>query len=251
MKPTATFRTILLLMTMIVIIFSCSDNDDPMESTLKNIGEPDDKIVENFGTFKTELWIYARCDYNFVYRFEKSNSSCGGSSEWLLSPYRSYADYHYGYSLYNPPPTIIHTPAISSESSEPVVIKAQVKLHEPVGNFPPDEGIIEVNLAYRAHGDSLFEKVLMSVDDSLFVESVPSTIVSAPGFDYYIEATSDRSPWHKYSQIPEDGYYTVAVSDSVSGAIYADEPDIWKPKNLGKIAVDPEKQSGQYSPISP
>ncbi|MFC1551394.1 hypothetical protein ACFL6P_02395 [Candidatus Latescibacterota bacterium] len=222
-----------------------------MEKTVKALGEPDDKIVENLGTFKTETWVYARSDRNFVYRFEKSSSSCGGSSDWLLSPIRYYADYHFGYTLYNPPPTITHTPVESSKPSESITIRAQVELHKKVENFPPDEAIIEVNLAYRASGDSLFERVMMSIVDSLYVEDIPSNIVTTAGVDYFIEATSDQSSWHKFSSLPVGSFYTVAVSDTVTVAGKASHPDISGDGLNDNPPVDPGALPGRFSPISP
>jgi len=134
MKVNASFRTIIFLITAIIVIFSCSDEGNQREKTLRAIGEPDEKITEEFGTYKSELWIYARSDINRVYRFEKSSSSCGGSSEWYLSPYLYYADYHFGYELYNPPPTITHTPIESAVPDKAITITATVELHKPVKN---------------------------------------------------------------------------------------------------------------------
>ncbi|MFC1651466.1 hypothetical protein ACFL2X_07835, partial [Candidatus Latescibacterota bacterium] len=187
----------------------------------------------------------------FVYRFEKSASSCGGSSDWLLSPIRYYADYHFGYSLYNPPPKITHTPIVSSVPFESITIRAQVELHKPVDNFEPDEGIIEVNLAYRASGDSLFEKVIMSIVDSLFVEDIPSDIVTTAGVDYYIEATSDESTWHKYSQLPRKDFYTIAVSDSSASAGKAAYTESSEEAIVDNSPIDPGALPGRFSPISP
>lgn len=251
MKPNATFRTILLLMTMVIVVFSCSDSGDQMEKARNALGEPDDKIVENYGTFKSETWVYAQSDRNFVYRFEKSASSCGGSSDWLLSPMRYYADYHFGYELYNPPPTITHTPIESSAPFEAITIWARVELHKPVENFTPDENIIEVNLVYRASGDSLFEKVIMSIVDSLYVEDIPSNVVTPAGVDYYIEATSDNSTWHKYSHLPKDDFYTIAVSDSLTSVGKAAYTDSTEETFNDNSPIDPGALPGRFSPISP
>jgi|GEM_PF-3006581 hypothetical protein len=251
MKPTASLRTVYLLMTMVIVLFSCSDTGDQMEKTENALGEPDDKIVENMGTFKTETWVYARSDRNFVYRFEKTSSSCGGSSEWMLSPIRYYADYHFGYTLYNPPPIITHTPVETSKPSDSVTIRAQVELHKQVENFPQDETIIEVNLAYRASGDSTFTRVMMSIVDTLFVEDIPSDVVTTAGVDYFIEATSDQSSWNKYSKLPDDEYYTIAVSDTVTAVGKAAHPDVSGGEFNDISPIDPGTLPGRFSPISP
>ena len=65
-----------------------------------------------------------------------------------------------------------------------------------------DDEIIEVNLAYRASTDSLFEKVIMSIVDSFYVEDIPADFVTTAGVDYYIEARSDDSSWKKFSHLP-------------------------------------------------
>ncbi|MFC1538058.1 hypothetical protein ACFL6H_01415 [Candidatus Latescibacterota bacterium] len=254
----ATFRTILLLMIMVIVIFSCSDSGNQMEKTRNAIGEPDDKIVEDWGTFKTEIWVYARYDYNFVYRFEKTASNCGGSSDWLLSPYRSFADYHYGYELYNPPPIITHTPIESSAPLEAITIRAKVELHEQVKNLRTnkyvnqDEEIIEVNLAYRASTDSLFEKIIMSIVDSLYVEDIPSDVVTTAGVDYYIEARSDESSWRKFSHLPQkEDYYTIVVSDSLAAVTKAGNTDSSEDVYDNISPIDPGAIPERFSPISP
>ena len=256
MKPTASIRTVFLLMTMVIVIFSCSDSGNQMQKTRDAIGEPDEIIPYDMGSFKSEMWVYARADYNFVYQFEKSASNCGGSSDWLLSPRRDFAEY-YGYELYNPPPTITHTPIESAKPFESVTIRAQVVLHKPIKNLrtghehPPDEGIIVVNLVYRASGDSLFERVMMSIADSLYVEDIPSDVVTTAGVDYFIEATSDQSSWRKFSFLPEGAYYTIAVSDTVTVAGKAAHPDISGGEFNDNSPVDPGALPGQFSPISP
>ena len=252
MKVNASFRTIIFLITAIIVIFSCSDEGNQREKTLRAIGEPDEKITEEFGTFKSELWIYARSDINRVYRFEKSSSSCGGSSEWYLSPYLYYADYHFGYELYNPPPTITHTPIESAVPDKAITITATVELHKPVQNVEPDKEIKEVNLQYRVTGDSLFNKVRMSIEDSLFTEEIPAEIVTVAGVDYFIEATSDESLWEKYSQLPKKNFYSIVVSADSSAHLEKaghEDSTIEEFKNFS--LPEPGGLPGRFSPISP
>ncbi len=252
MKVNASFRTIIFLITAIIVIFSCSDEGNQREKTLRAIGEPDEKITEEFGTYKSELWIYARSDINRVYRFEKSSSNCGGSSEWYLSPYLYYADYHFGYELYNPPPTITHTPIESAVPDKAITITAIVELHKPVKNVDPDKEIKEVNLQYRVTGDSLFTKVRMSIEDSLFTEEIPAEIVTVAGVDYYIEATSDESMWGKYSQLPKNDFYSIAVSaDSSAHLEKANYVDSTIEEFKSFSLPEPGGQPGRFAPISP
>ena len=252
MKVQSSFRTVIYLFIAINVIFSCSDDGNQREKTLKAIGEPDHKISEDYGTYKSELWIYARSDINRVYRFEKTSSSCGGSSDWYLSPYLYYADYHFGYELYNPPPTITHTPIKSAVPGQAITITAKVELHKPVKNVEPDKEIEEVNLQYRITGDSLFTKIRMSIKDSLFVEEIPDDVVTVAGVDYYIEATSDESSWGKYSQLPKDGFYSIAVSAELPTQLEKAGYEESTSEEFKSISPpEPGEIPGRFSPISP
>jgi len=252
MKVQSSFRTIILLIIAIIVIFSCSNEGNQREKTLKAIGNPDNIIQEEFGTYKSELWIYARSDINRVYRFEKSSSSCGGSNKWYLSPYLYYADYHFGYELYNPPPTITHTPIESAVAGKAITINAKVELHKPVKNVKPDKEIKEVNLQYRVTGDSLFTQVRMSIEDSLFTEEIPDEIVTVAGVDYFIEAISDESSWGKYSQLPKKDFYSIVVSaDSSAHLEKADYTDSTIEEFKSFSLPEPGGLPGRFTPISP
>ena len=211
------FKKTFLLFSVLLILFSCSENTNQRESLEKSLGEPDEIITQSLSTYKSELWVYARTDINRVYNFRRAASGCGGSGEWYIA-YQYYADdtYYFGYELYDPTPTITHTPIESSPPNETITISAAVTLSEKAIN---DTEIREVRLHYRATGDSIFDPytfVRMShggYEEDTYVGEIPAEIVTETGVDYYIKATSDVSSWEKWSYLPEeDDFYSVIVS---------------------------------------
>lgn len=221
MKTSASFRIPFLLFICIVMIFSCSDDDDHRDSTFNALGEPDLKMVEDYATFKSETWVYARSDLNVVYMFRKSATGCGGSGKWYISR-QYYANYYpFNYELYDPQPTIAHEPVVTAVPDQPILISVTVKLNEKA-KF--DEEIIRVNLFYRAAGDTLhgFDYIRMMIEgeqDSIYIGEIPSDIVTEQGVDYFIEATSDRTNWNKWSNLPEDGFFTVTVNPDLEAGV--------------------------------
>ena len=208
-------RNSIILITGTILLFSCSDNNDQREQTRKGLGEPDEIISQNMYSYKTEYWIYTRSDINTVYQFNKSASGCGGDAKWYLAT-RYYADYHFGYDLWDPPPTITHAPITIAPPDKGITIFANVKLFKKA---LVDKQVERVDLNYRAVGDSLFDYVVMAREDSLtglYSGGIPAMAVTSSGIEYFIKATSDNTHW---STLPKDGSsFIIAVSDTVSHA---------------------------------
>lgn len=256
MKVNASFRTVIYLITAILVLFSCSDDGDHRESTLKALGEPDEIISNSYGTFKSETWIYAQHDIDRIYEFRKSASGCGGSGEWYMFRRFLASDYRYGggYELHDPPPIIEHEPIESAVPGQPITITAVITLSE---KKKYDEVIKGAKLHYRVTGDSLFDFVTMSVEsieDSLYSAVIPLEKVTVQGVDYYIEATSDESVWEKWSRLPElkDNFYSIVVSPDSSGQVekagYVDST-IEESKQFS--LPEPGKLPGRFSPVGP
>jgi hypothetical protein len=209
-------RKALLIFLGTILLFSCSDNKDQRAQTRKALGEPDQIITQNMYSYQTEYWVYARSDINTVYEFSKSASGCGGSGEWYLGS-RYYADYHFGYSLWDPPPTITHTPITLAPPDRGISISATVKLYKKA---VVDKQVQEVDLYYRTYGDSLASFVVMACEDSstgLYTGEIPAMNVTTAGAEYYIKATSDNTHW-SYMPKTTGTYFLISVSDTVKYA---------------------------------
>ena len=248
MKANASFIRIILLITAILLAFSCDDTGDQRKQTRDALGEPDEIITNDYASFKSELWVYARSDINRVYEYRKSATGCGGSGEWYLYR-RFYADYHFQYTLYDPPPVITHTPIESTVPGELLVIEAQVTLHTKA---TVDTDVKRVDLDYRTVGDSLTTFIVMSIKDEenhIYIGEIPGDEITDKGIEYFIEATSDGQHW---SRLPEDDFYPVVVSadstDQVEKAGHADTTI----KDFDYYSLpEPGASPGRTSPISP
>ena len=255
MKVNTSFRTVIYLITAILVVFSCSDDGDHRDSTLKALGEPDERIPQTYGTFKSEMWIYAQHDINRIYEFQKSATGCGGSGEWYL--YRRFEandPYYGGYELHDPPPIIEHEPIESAVPGKEITITAVITLSK---KKKYDKVIKGANLHYRVTGDSLFDYVTMSVEsieDSLYSAVIPAEKVTVQGADYYIEATSDESSWEIWGRLPElkESFYTIVVSDDLTGQVekagYVDSTTE-EPKQFS--LPEPGKLPGRFAPVGP
>ena len=239
---------IFFLIIALILAFSCEDTGDQREQTRKAIGEPDDIIINDYASFKAEIWIYARSDINRAYEFRKSAAGCGGSGEWYLFR-RFYADYHFGYPLYDPPPTIIHTPIESTNPDKALIIITQVTLNEKA---TIDTLVKRVNIHYRTTGDTLASFIVMSVKDeeeNLYTGEIPAEEVTVKGIEYYIEATSDGKHW---SKLPQDDFYSVVVSTESPGQVEkAGHADSTIEEYEHFSLPEPGSLPGRTTPISP
>ena len=248
MKANASFIRIILLITVVLLAFSCDDTGDQRKQTRDALGEPDEIIKNDYASFKSELWVYARSDINRVYEYRKSAAGCGGSGEWYLYR-RFYADYHFQYTLYDPPPVITHTPIESTVPGEALIIDAQVILNKKA---EVDTDVKRVNIHYRAAGDSLTSFIVMSIKDekeNIYTGEIPGDEVTVEGLEYFIEATSDGQHW---SRLPEDDFYPVVVSADSTGQVEKAGREDTTMKDSDYFTLpEPGASPGRTSPISP
>ena len=74
------FRQVILVLTALLLLFSCSGEGDKRKAVRDDLGEPDLIVPSEFAGMKIELYVYARKDINRAYEFRKTVSS-GGRSE--------------------------------------------------------------------------------------------------------------------------------------------------------------------------
>ena len=241
-----TFIRCMLLLISVLLVFSCDDSGNPRKKTRDALGEPDDIIQNDYSSFKSELWVYARSDINRVYEFRKSAAGCGGSGEWYMDR-QYYADYHFGYELYDPPPVITHEPVVSGAPGVSLTIEAEVTLHKKA-KF--DQIVRRVNIHYRDTADTLTNFIVMSIkDDNIYTGEIPGEDFTEAGIEYYLEATSDGEHW---SRLPETGFYLVEASaDTTSGAEKAGHIDTTR-RFMDDFALpDLDTSIGKTSPVGP
>lgn len=217
MKKTLAFIASFAAVIAVVLVFSCDDQGDQREITLRALGEPDLLFNYEYSTFEVEVWVYPRRDLNLVYEFRRTVGACGGSGEWYIYQ-RDYAydPTGYGiftYELYDAPPTIVHQPIVSAPAGHPLTISAVVVLSDkvtnpPKGLTPEDTEITGVKLLYRVAGDSVATEVNMSTDagsNSVFTAQIPAEMVTDRGVEYCIQACSnaDKTVSYHWSRIPE------------------------------------------------
>jgi len=202
MKSHHPLRFPVLLGVLIVLLFSCSDNEDKRKVVTDELGPPDDIRRSEFAGMKSELYIYARKDINRTYEFRKTVGGCGGSGQWYV--YRMYyTNYLFPDIELYLPPTIKHTPVESAPPGQEIEITAEVK---------DDEEVVSVTLYYRATGQEDFLSVRMTGgEEGMYTASIPAEAVTTAGVEYYIEAFDDGE--HS-SELPEDGVYSITVSSS-------------------------------------
>jgi hypothetical protein len=238
-----------IIASFILFLFSCSDSSDQRAQTLKYLGQPDDIVSQQSYSYKVEYWIYARSDINTVYEFEKSASGCGGSGEWYLAR-RYYADYHFGYTLWDPPPTITHTPITKAPTGKTIEITAEIKVNKKAIK---DTAVKRADLNYRSVGDSLFATMVMSMEDSVsgkFSGEIPFDVVTEKGVEYFLMATSDSAMVH-WSTLPENGYFVIAVSDSFTQVEKAGKTTSNFRENKVQHIIEPANKTGRNLPLGP
>ncbi len=256
MKTNASFIRIILLITAIVLAFSCDDTGDQREETRKALGEPDDKIINDYSSFKSELWVYARRDINRVYEYRQSAAGCGGSGEWyLFRRFLASGSYAFDYELYDPPPVINHSPILSAVTGESLIIKAQVTLHPKA---EVDAGVKRVDLDYRSPGDSLSTFIVMSLwdeEEQIYIGEIPGVEITENGLEYSIKAISNDSTaeWFYWSYLPaKNRFYKVEVSADSTGQVEkAGHADTTLKESDFFTLPEPGVSPGRTSPISP
>ena len=200
------FRQVILVLTALLLLFSCSSEGDKRKAVRDDYGEPDIISKSEYAGMKIELYVYARKDINRAYEFRKTVSSCGGSGQWYV--YRMYYADYLGYVLYLPP-EIKHTPVESAPAGEKIIISAEVT---------DDVEVVSVTLYYRVVGDEEFLSVRMTAsENNIFSATIPAEVVIAEGVEYYIEANDDEE--HS-TELPKKGAYTVTVSSKEKAVVY-------------------------------
>ena len=237
MKITRSFHVVILVVTAIVLIFSCSKNTDKRKMVKEEYGEPDDIIYGGYGSYKSELYVYANKNINRAFEFNQSGSGCGGSGQWYI--YRTYYAETLGYTLYLPP-DIIHTPVQTANPDESVTITATIT---------DDVEVISVYLYYRVKGQAEYLSVTMSAEKSIYTAVIPLEAVTDAGIEYYIEAHDDG---HK-TQSPEKGFYTIVVSEAGTSEKTTDSlSPVTTPRLVSpSIIPEPGKVYDDISPLSP
>lgn len=252
MKTSSHSYKLFIIVSFILFLFSCSDNNDQQAQTLKYLGQPDNIISQQSYSYKVEYWVYARSDINTVYEFEKSASGCGGSSQWYLAR-RYYADYNFKYVLWDPPPVITHTPITNAPAGKTIEIIANVTLSKQALKDKIDKDIKRVDLNYRVLGDSLFASMVMSMEDSSsgkFTGEIPFDIVTEKGVEYYLSATSDSVMAH-WSTLPVKDYFVIAVSDSFTQVQKAGKTTSNFRENKIEHVIEPANKTGRNLPLGP
>jgi len=228
------FRSLILLLTLLLLLFSCSSEKDKRQTIVKEYGEPDEIVTSSFGTYKTELYVYKRKDTNRAYEFQKTASGCGGSGQWYV--YRVYYADYLGYELYMPP-QITHAPIQSAPQGEKLSVSAEVI---------DDEIVVSVTLYFREVGQEEFQSIRMTPDENKYSANIPIQAVTAAGIEYYIEAEDEEHT----SQLPENGVYTITVSSAGKVVVKAPvetSPGYFQPPTLPA----PGDMSNDLSPVSP
>ena len=218
----------------VILVFSCSNEDDMRDGVVKALGEPD--IIERGGTgaYKYEQYIYLNKDIDRVYIFYKSAPGCGSGGNWYVE--YVYSASYYGYGLYETP-TIQHLPVESAPVGQDIPISAVVL---------DDEKVVRVNLFYRTIGAGDSIKVSMAVSDSLYTAKIPAEAVTPPGVEYFIQASDgDHS-----SQYPPKGYLTIVVTDDSAAKITTVREMIDRKKRALEIPGPEDVHSGN-SPVGP
>jgi len=237
MKITRSLYMVILVVTAIVLVFSCSKDTDKRKIVRDEYGEPDEIIYGGYGSYKSELYVYANKNINRVFDFNQSGSGCGGSGQWYI--YNTYTAEYWGYTLYLPP-FITHTPVQTAIPDESVNITATVI---------DDVEVISVYLFYRVKGQEEFYSVTMSAEKSIYTAVIPVEAVTDAGIEYYIEANDDG---HK-TQSPEEGFYTITVSETGTSEKTIDPlSPVTTPRLVSpSIIPEPGKSYDDISPLSP
>lgn len=258
MKFITPVRLFLFTMFALVATFSCEANKDQLEQTRNTLGEPDIIIPNDFSTFESEIWVYARRDINRVYEFRRSVGTCGGDGKWYLNQrFLANGTIYFDYELYDPPPVITHEPVVSAPVGRAVTIFATIELSKSV---KVDNEITGATLFYRVVGDSLDTSVSMAHQagsDSVFAAQIPAETFTLAGVEYYITACSndDTSVSYHWSRLPvrkkKDTYFRIAVTEAetVTGkagyTVSSDEYEI-----VPRTLPEPGDGALELSPIS-
>lgn len=221
-KQNTAFFRILIVCIGVILVFSCSGEDDMRQGVLEALGEPDEIEKGGSGAYKYERYIYRNSDIDRVYIFQKSAPGCGSGGNWYVE-YVYQASY-YGYEIYETPRITDHIQVETAIAGQPIPISAVVT---------DDDHVVGVDLFYKTAGAADSIEVYMTVSDSLYSAEIPAEAVKAPGVEYFIRAFDGDH----YSTYPPKGYVMVMVA----------EEGVVTEEGAGKITkapymIDPKKR---------
>ena len=245
MSMSIIIRNCTLLSLFLLLIFSCSSDEDKRKSVRSYWGEPDFIETSEYGTMDSQYYIYARSDINSVYEFRRASPGCGGSGEWYVYQVW-YADY-LGYELYMPP-AVTHTPVVSAPVAQDLQLSAVI-----TDGLNTD--VDSVRVYYRTVGQKTFTSANMTQQETpvnTYIVTIPGASMISAGIDYYIEIKYIFVTYEKeYTmQVPEVGYYTITISPTSKVIVASPPGPVIEYKKQVQI---PERNNSSFrlSPISP
>jgi PKD repeat protein len=110
-------------------------------------------------------------------------------------------------------PSITHTAVTSGTSQASIPITATVTDNVAVGS---------VTLYYRRSGETAFNSTTMSKSGNTYSGSVPSSVTTGSGVQYYIRAQDTRTPSPNVATLPSNAptsVYTISLTDTAPPSI--------------------------------
>lgn len=229
----------------LLIILSCSKNNDMRDGVIKNYGEPDLIEEGGYGTYEWMRYVYAKRSVNRVYDFQKSASGCGGSGEWYIYSF-GYADYLGLYPLYSGA-TITHSPILSASAGDVLIINSTLS--------DPDHLVKDYNLYYRVPGAEDFQVNQMALSDedtdyTKFFATISGEEMTTAGIEYFIEMDYYIPFYDKLyvERLPETGVFTVEVTGSGAKPVTGSPQTTYRPVYH---LEDGAGAAGGTSPVGP
>lgn len=210
----------------LILLFSCSDEEDMRQKTVKELGEPDEIVTGGYGVDEYEIYYYDNINIDRAYMYQKSASGCGGSGNWYIAN-TWMASWDSSREIYEPP-TIIHSPVKTAALGTAILIQAEVT---------DDNYVKDVILYYCALPDTNFLAATMSFKDSTtYFSEIPADMVTASGVEYYLEAHDSAHT----SRLPEiRGTYLISVSADAQRVV--GKPETSDSPNIPNFPVSREK----------
>jgi hypothetical protein len=233
MHPAFKWIPIGIVLTGLLVFFSCMEEEDMRKQAVNDLGEPDEIQTGGFGVDRYEIYFYDRKDLNRVYIYQKSAPGCGSQGNWYVVDVVYPADIYYDRETYEPP-KIVHSPVKTASPGSPIAISAKVT---------DDQYVKDVILYCRTRGETDFLPVTMAPgDSSMYSGEIPAERATVAGVEYYIEATDSA---HK-SRLPQvKGVYLITVSPGaeITYGKPQSAPTFAKPVSIPTV--------GKRSPVAP
>jgi hypothetical protein len=222
-----------LIVSGLLLLFSCMGEKDMRAEAVNDIGAPDEIQSGGIGVNEFQIYFYDRADLDRAYVYQKSASGCGSQGNWYVANVIYPADYYYGRTIYTPP-AIVHTPVKTAPPGVGITISAKIT---------DDAYVKNAVLSYRIKGETDYVPVTMAPADSVtYQANIPEEKVTVAGVEYHIEAQDSA---HN-SRLPDvKGDFLITVT-STSTLTYG------KQQKFPKIAPMPDVvPTGKSSPVSP